>query len=477
MGWIENELSDINIGDKRLNNRAKSIIHCLDNSSEDSFPQCFKSRAELEGAYRFFNNNFVNPEKILSSHYKNTLSRCSDEKVVLLVNDSSSIDYTSKSTVEGLGILETSHTRGIFIHPLIALNPSRVCLGMVDLHTWIRDEKAKRRDLSSQIRMNQPIEEKESFRWISCYRKSCEIAKKSPKTQFVTISDRESDILEYIVEAVQTKQKEISADVIIRVKHDRKLQKDTLKKSKVSEEFEIKILDDEEEQNKLKSNLLKAPIIGEIEFTLSARDKSPERKVKQTVRSTQVQLNKKKVGTRLYDSVQVNAVTCVEENPPKGKDPICWMFLTTLPIDSFENTIKVVKYYLCRWEIEVYFKIFKSGCKVEERELKTVDRIQNLLALFSIIAWRIMYLTQLGRKNPEILCTEIFEESEWKSVCKIMNNNEPKVPPSLGEILRMIALLGGYIAGKNRPPPGPIVIWRGLKRMRDFALMWEKFQN
>jgi hypothetical protein len=476
MCWIDDEMADINIGDKRLDKRTKAVIKRLDNSTEGSFTQCFKTRAELVGAYRLFDNPFVIPDKILSGHYESTILRIKQQKVVLLVNDTSSIDYTGKDSVEGLGILETSYTKGILIHPTLAITPDRTCLGIIESQMWTRDGNAHRKSLSSEIRRNEPIEQKESFRWLVSYRKACLLAQQNPQTQFISVGDRESDILELIVEAVQAKEEYNGADIIIRINHHRVLANEKSKKSSPKTLCDEIQLEDAEEQRKLKKKLAKAPILGEIEFVIPSRNGKPERKVKQAVRAITVKLNGKKVGDKQYPSVSTNAVCCVEENPPVGEKPICWMFFTTLPIDTLAQVINVIKFYLCRWEIEVFFKILKSGCKIEERELKTADRLKNMMTVFFILAWRIMYVMSMGRKHPDIPCSEVFEDAEWKSVFKIMQKTAiPPTPPSLGTMIFMIAQLGGYQSGKNRPPPGPKVMWRGMNKMSDFALAWESF--
>ena len=482
MGWVHEELADTNIGDQRLNRRTMVLTEQLGSSTESSFTECFHTRSELAAAYRLFDNNFVTPEKILSGHYKSTLSRIKNQKIVLLPNDTSSVDYTSKSSVEGLGILESAHTKGLLIHPTIAITPKRICLGLVDVQIWSRDGEAHRKLLSSEVRRNEPIEEKESFRWIKSYRKACELAQQFPETRFINIGDRESDILELIVESVQTKDKLNNVDVIIRINHDRALVNEKKNNKSKRQNTEIGCeeiyLGDVEEERKLKKKLAKAPILGEIEFVVPPRNGKFERTVNQSIRATTVKLNGKKVGDRQYPSVMVIAVCCIEENPPIGEDPICWMFFTTLPIDTLEQVLDIIKFYICRWEIEIFFKILKSGCKIEERELKTAERLKNMMAIFFILAWRLMYITNMGRQHPDMPCTAIFEEAEWKSVYKITQKTKiPSTPPTLMEIILMIARLGGYIAGKNRPPPGSKVMWKGMRRMSDFALAWERFEK
>ena len=171
-----------------------------------------------------------------------------------------------------------------------------------------------------------------------------------------------------------------------------------------------------------------------------------------------------------YHAVSINAVLCIEENPPADAEPVVWLLLTTLPIEK-EEVLEVIKYYLCRWEIETFFNVLKNGCKVEERGLQTMERLKNTLALLMIVAWRVMFLMNLGRQEGNRLCGEVFEDAEWMSVCSILNKEEPRKPPSLREFMIMVGRLGGYQPRKS--PPGVKVIWEGLKRMADYALMWE----
>lgn len=492
MGWEDQEMKFSNIGDARLEKRLVKIAGRLSESSDTSFTQTFKSRAELVAACRFFDNPRASPEKILASHIQNTKLRIKDNRVVLLPNDSSSIDYTCKKSVEGLGILETSYTFGLHIHPTLVFTPDNVCLGCVDGKMWTRDGNAKRKSLPSQVRNNEPIEEKESFKWLQSYRIANTLAEEFPETQFVSMGDRESDILESIVEAVQDEnkfkmgEKSTCAYVILRINHDRELmsEKKSEKNQKSRKLINSEVIQPEveseevKEEKKLKAKLLNAPILGKITFTMRSRQNLPERKVTQELRVCKVQLKSKKVAERIYPSVWVNTICAVEKDPPEGVVPVCWMFFTTLPIDTFEQACLIIKYYLSRWGIETFFNILKNGCKVEEKELKNVSKLKNMIALFMIVSWRIQFLMTLSRTHPDIPCTELFEASEWKSVYKVRNKHLPfpTSPPSLGEFMSMIAHLGGYLE-KRSTLPGPKVIWRGLQKMYDYAIAWDSFME
>jgi len=174
--------------------------------------------------------------------------------------------------------------------------------------------------------------------------------------------------------------------------------------------------------------------------------------------------------------VEVNVVLVREENPPSGEEPVEWLLLTSLPIDCFQRALRVIDYYACRWQIEVFFRVFKTGCKVEEIQLEKAERLRPCLALYKIVAWRVLYVTMLGRESPDLPCDVLFTDEEWKSAWTICTDQPPppQAPP-LREFLPMLAELGGYNNRKHDAPPGPKTLWIAIRRMGDFALAWQTF--
>jgi hypothetical protein len=133
-----------------------------------------------------------------------------------------------------------------------------------------------------------------------------------------------------------------------------------------------------------------------------------------------------------------------------------------------------VNWYLCRWQIEIFFKILKSGCTVEKLQFETLEATKKCLAMYLIIAWRILYLTMFGRNCPNMDCSLFFEEHEWQSVYAVMTKKPPPAsPPKLNEMIRMIARLGGFLNRKSDGYPGPKTMWIGMQRMTDIALGWQ----
>ena len=151
-----------------------------------------------------------------------------------------------------------------------------------------------------------------------------------------------------------------------------------------------------------------------------------------------------------------------------------WLLLTDQAVETFEQAIEVLQWYLCRWQIEIFFKVLKSGCKIEELQLERITRLDPALAFYMMVAWRVLYLTMLGRACPELPCDVVFGDEEWKAayiVCK--KQPPPEEPPTLDCMIRMVAGFGGFLNRKHDGFPGPKTIWIGIQRCRDFAVAIE----
>jgi hypothetical protein len=171
-----------------------------------------------------------------------------------------------------------------------------------------------------------------------------------------------------------------------------------------------------------------------------------------------------------------NVVLVEEVDGPQDGTDVSWLLITTLPIASVEDVLRVIDYYVARWTIEIFFRVFKTGCRIEEIQLETRQRIKNCLVFYKVIAWRVMYLTYLNRECPALPCTAVFDESEWKSVWRVTTKTElPADPPPLSEFMPLLTRLGGYNNRRTERPPGPQAVWSGLRRMTDFATAWLAF--
>jgi len=450
--WFLEETYTADLGDRRLNKRLSNMLEMLSRKPTGSIPAVSKGWDETKAAYRFFDNEAATLEKILEPHIRATEERISKEKVVLMPQDTTELDYSSKKQMRGLGKLNYENQLGMHLHTTLAVTPDRICLGVAHGEVLIREK------LGGSNRSKLPIEQKESMRWLNGYRVAQEIAKKYPDTKVVSLADREGDIYDIFVESQEAKG-EGQAEWIIRAQQNRCL---------------LEADEDKKRYKKLFKKIEEAAVVGVTEFNLPRIKNRKARKVKQEIRTLAVTLKSPYRIEGKLPNVTINAVFAKEINAPFGVEPIEWMLLTSLPIETSEQALLVLEWYLCRWQVEIFFKVLKVGCEVEELQFKTVDRLKPCLALYMIIAWRILYIMMLGRGCPEMPCNVVFEDEEWQAVYIVVcRRPPPQVPPSLDQMVRMVASLGGFLNRKGDGYPGPQTIWIGMQRNRDFVIAME----
>jgi hypothetical protein len=171
------------------------------------------------------------------------------------------------------------------------------------------------------------------------------------------------------------------------------------------------------------------------------------------------------------------AILAEDINTPAGEDPIRWLLLTSKQVTTLEEAHRIIQLYLRRWDIEVFHRVLKTGCRVESIQLKTGPALINAVMIYAVIAWRILYLTHLGRQCPDLPCGCVFEEAEWKSACAVVRRSKDAGEPTLSEFIAIVGKLGGHLGRKSDGAPGPQSIWQGLARVRDFACAWHAFHE
>ena len=455
--WAKEELSQINLGDKRLNNRFLELVSAASKQPQNSLNRLFHTRKEVQACYRFFSNDLVNEEKILAPHQLKTVERASHDPVVLCLSDTTCLNYTTRKKLKDSGYISSNNAQGFFLHATIAITPERLHLGIVGQKIWAREKQKESR--SSAERGNLLLSEKESYRWLEAYNESCALSERCEYTEVIHVTDREGDIFEIFKSYEQKKLEGKPAEYIVRSNHNRTV-----------------YLKDKTER--LYTHLAESKVLAEISFDIVKREENTTRRVRQTVHAMPIQIKSRYGADNPKEDVSLNAVYLKEIDCPEGESPVTWCLLTSLPITNLEQIKKTAEYYLCRWEIEVFFKTFKSGCKVEEKSLRSAERLYPLFSLLLLVAWRINFLLHVSRIAPEICCTAFFERSEWKSgyVAATRDRSSiPSVPPTIQSMMGYIAKLGGYQGRKNDPIPGLKAIWIGICKLANYADAWDLF--
>ena len=172
------------------------------------------------------------------------------------------------------------------------------------------------------------------------------------------------------------------------------------------------------------------------------------------------------------------AVLAREATPPAGAAGVEWLLLTSVPVTTAAAALARLAWYACRWGIEVWHKVRKSGCRSEAKQLQDAARLHRCLALSSVVAWRILWATLLGRTAPDLPCTVLLTTVEWQArSCRIQQTTLlPSRLPTVGQVVRWLAELGGYLARASDGPPGPTVLWRGFRHLADLTTRYTLFR-
>jgi hypothetical protein len=466
--WITGEFSSVDLGDVRRDRRLLKAARRMWETPGGSTQGASKGWAEAMGAYRLWDSEDVTAEAILAAHHDQVRERAKAHPVLLHIQDTTELNFTKKKALQGKGPLASLDRQGFFAHSEYLLEGAGLPLGL--WHSFIYARSAEEHGQSAQ-RKQQPIEEKESFRWLEGYRRACELRASSPKQLVIALADREADIYE-LFEAYRQRwaRHQPAAHWIIRCNQDRLLNPQP----------------DGPEQTKIKAAVAAAPLLGTMILKIRAKEqckkvKGNRRLSLRSARTAELEIRACSVELappwrpkgRELSPIQIWVVQALEIKPPAGEEPIEWILLTDFKVRTLQKALQILKLYSLRWQIEVFHKILKSGCRVEDSQLKTAERLLPRLALQMIIAWRIHYVTLLGRACPDLPCGAVFEEWEWKPVVVIFRGKEYQdQEPSLAQMNAWVGQLGGHLGRKSDGPPGPQTMWKGMAQVFDYAILW-----
>lgn len=432
MNWARQEFETLDLGDARRTLRLIKVVDDLSAQPTGSIPLASGGWAETQAAYRLLDNPALEWRDLLEVHTLRTGERLQGHPVVLCLQDTTEADFTSQPGIAGLGRLSYEAQHGLSVHPTLVVTPDGVALGVIDAWMWAREPK-------------EVAQVKESTRWLEGYERVAEWAAQVPETRLVYVADREGDMRDLMALAAQRGH---PADWLVRATHNRRT---------VPGE-------------KLWDRLVRTEPLGEVEFRLPAAPGRPARWVRQTLYAERVTLP----ACHGAPALAVTAILAREEHPPSGETALEWRLLTNRLAETLEQVVELIEWYRRRWLIEIFFRIFKSGCRIEALQLGTLERLERALVIYLIIAWRILHLVTWGRDCPDLPCDVVFDPEEWQAAWIVAYRRPPPdTPPTLGMMVRLIAGFGGFLGRKSDGHPGPKAIWQGMQRVREFALAFE----
>lgn len=486
---ITREFEGADLGDPRRSRRLVRVAESLAAAPQRNLCGACGGWAETVAAYRLLAAPQVTPEKILAPHRRALLERAASESALAVIQDTTELDFTRMKHMQGNGPLNDEKRRGLYLHSLYVVSEEGLPLGVWDAGFMARSDKEFR---GAASRKHLPMEQKESYRWVEGYRRTQALAQEVPHCEVFSISDREGDIYEvFAAWAEAAAGGGPCAQWIIRANQDRALENagdGAPDKPAANKRSPDKLAPD-----KLFAALEAAPLLGEISFEMPAKTwmkkvkgsrvqtSRSARTVRQQVRAMAVRPRVPYRKGKRLPALTIWAVLAKEVDPPEGEEPICWILLTSCEVTTFAAAKRIIAFYVRRWDIEVFHRTLKTGCRVEQLQLKGSQAVRNALAIYIITAWRILYLTHLARVSPQLPCSTVFAVEEWQAACAVARRGKPAPrgppEPALGEFISIVARLGGHLGRRSDGPPGAQTIWQGLVRVRDFACAWRALNN
>ena len=423
--WVEAELSSLDLGDKRRTKRVMQTVQTFWNHPHASIPEASRSVSEMQAIYDLFSAPTTRVEAIRAAHGAATVKRIEGCEEVLVLQDSSELSFNTLQATEGLGPLSGKYSRGLMMHSAMVTDLAGVPQGLLHQEVWARDAEATGKSHSRRKRL---IEEKESQKWLTTVRVCQERLPASTKAWIV--GDSEADIYELLAMPRRP-----GLELLIRATHNRRVQ-------------------GSEGASYVWDSAKAAPVAGTIEVELKRTPKRQARTAQLELRlcpELQILRPRHKQKNTPVEAVPASVVLVRElgELPPEA-ERVEWLLVSTKPLEDFAAAVSAVDAYVARWKVERYHYTLKSGCQVEKLQLEHAERIDRAVAIYSIVAWRLLFITYLARTSPDLPCTVALEDEEWKVLHRMTHPGKrlPQQPINLREAVRRIARLGRL----SRPP-------------------------
>lgn len=443
VGSLYSEMSKSELGDKRLSHRVGMVSEALCGNSADSFPKAFGSEAFIEGFYRLLRNPRVDYREILNAHIQASCERVTaSHDEILVLHDTTKFKLKPDESREEIGWIHYNKfreaTEGFFGHFALAVSSDsrKIPLGVIGFEPFRRQEPPSGKTYKYRTT------DKESLRWGELVEQSEK--KLSSTTRLIHVMDSEADMYHLFSQLTDSGNR-----FVIRGWHNRMLEKeglllnDSLQKQACVCDREVQISSRKKNAKGKKRHLKRESRVAKLSFS-----------------SGEIEINRPHVArVEALQSIQLNIVHVYEVDAPKGVEPIDWKLYTTEPIGTEKEILRVVDFYRARWLIEEYFKALKTGCSYEKRDLESYKTWLNALALLIPVAWQLLMMRELSRREQEEAASDYFSRSQLK-ILELKAHRKLPENPTVQEAMLAIASLGGHL--RSNGPPGWQVIGRGF---------------
>ena len=456
--WARREYLRSDLPDGRLRARLEQMGQSWERHPGEDLPAIFPHPADQRAATRLLHNGRVSDQDILQPHREALLERVQVESTVLLVQDTTTLNYTNlRGVTRGLGPLQdrASSARGLFVHAAVGFTEGGRPLGVSGLQRWARPEQ----DPGPEAER-----EKESRRWFRGFAQGQELGRCSPHTRVVVVGDRESDIFELFE---QQAEREEEAGLLVRVHLGRQ------RKVRVWDAaFRAEMIRPIEAQPDFEEPLVTGRKV-EIESQGGRRARDKRTAVTE-IRIGPVAVLPPKERAGEVAPLPVWLVRVLEPDPPPGEEGLEWLLLSSEGAATAEWAERIVSWYERRWGIEEYFRLLKTGTRIEDRRLRDAEALGKCLVFDAITAWRVFSLDRYARDAPDTPAAEVLTADELAVIEDVTEAERLRPPRERGQPVGadirswvvLLARLRGWRPKKHRELPGNEVLWQAYRQLQ-----------
>jgi len=420
------------LGDARRNARLAAVLDGLCARPAGCVSQVFDVPAEAKAAYRLLARAEQWQAPLAAALREGCLARVASHERVLAIQDTTHLDFAA-SPANG--------EDGFWLHTLLAVTPAGLPLGVLHQHFWQRDPAAHG---VARERKTRPLAAKESRRWLDALA-GVGGDDWPAATRVLVVSDRESDLFEYFAAP-----RPATCELLVRAAQPRRVSGPA---------------------GDLWAAVQALPVADERPLLLPRRPERALRRAALQLRYGPVTIQPPRAAAAAQEPLGLWVVAVAETAPPPGETPVEWVLLTTAPVRTVAEAWANVDDYCRRWLIERFHYTLKSGCHIEASQLREGSALQAWVTLFSYVAWRLLWLTYLGRTAPQAPATVALTTLEWQTLVRLRAPRQSlRQPPPLGQALAWLAQLGGHPGRRGDGFPGVKVLWRGFTRLQDIVL-------
>jgi Transposase DNA-binding/Transposase DDE domain len=429
--WAERTFGSVQLHDRRRTRRAVIAATKLAENPLGSLPAQMHTWKETKALYRLLDEPDVTFAALMQPHFQQTREQATGEDVVLLVQDTTDIDLSHRHKISGVGQIGNERGRGFFVQTVLAVRPqTREVLGCISQEPFVRIPAPE----GEQRYQRRKREERETDVWM---RQVHAIGTPESGSRWVHIGDRGADMFPFF-QACQATQ----THFLVRAAQNRR----------------VEVCEEEISYSLTQARAFPSQASRVLE--LPARHGHQKRDAQLQLAFGQMTLLPPRHEPRAgKDPVTVWIVRVWEEQAPEGEEPLEWLLLTSVPTTTLEEAWERVEWYRHRWLVEDYHQCLKSGCRIEERQLQTVDGLMRLLGLLSPLAVRLLQIRACAREDPERPAYEVIEPL-MLAVLAERTGGSP-LTMTVGTFWTEVARLGGYLARSHDGPPGWRTIWKG----------------